>query len=249
METKKHTDKRNEELAEQAEQQVRVPTTSDLGYKGFEIDDDEFRRVFAELVRADEREQALAASVQPVAHIAGEIDHTGKVWKPVQPAPVQPVAWCRASFIEDTDGRRIGTDDPEMAWGKKPPDSVGWEPLCYCEGISAPEPVRECNSIDCQYIDGLGKTDCDWCRPKKPATPPAQPAPVPLTDEQTTDKDRLDWLNNNFFNRENLDWLTGNVSKESLMWVFFAPTKAQGDIRRVIDSAIDRENGITKGQP
>ena len=60
METKKHTDKRNEELAEQAEQQVRVPTTSDLGYKGFEIDDDEFRRVFAELVRADER----AAPVQ-----------------------------------------------------------------------------------------------------------------------------------------------------------------------------------------
>jgi hypothetical protein len=74
-------------------------------------------------------------------------------------------------------------------------------------------------------------------------------APVPLTDEQRTDKDRLDWLNNNFFNRENVDWLTGNVSKESLMWVFFAPTKVQGDIRRVIDAAIDRDNGITKGQP
>jgi hypothetical protein len=29
----------------------------------------------------------------PMAHIVGEIDHTGKVWKPVQPAPVQPVAW------------------------------------------------------------------------------------------------------------------------------------------------------------
>jgi hypothetical protein len=37
--------------------------------------------------------QALAAPVQPMAHIVGEIDHTGKVWKPVQPAPVQPVAW------------------------------------------------------------------------------------------------------------------------------------------------------------
>ena len=71
--------------------------------------------------------------------------------------------------------------------------------------------------------------------------------PVHLTDEQTTDKDRLDWLNNNFFNRENVDWLTGNVSKESLMWVFFAPTKVQGDIRRVIDAAMDRDNGITKG--
>ena len=60
------------------------------------------------------------------------------------------------------------------------------------------------------------------------------------------DKDRLDWLNNNFFNRENVDWLTGNVSKESLMWVFFAPTKVQGDIRRVIDAAIERD-GIMKG--
>jgi hypothetical protein len=26
------------------------------------------------------------APVQPVAHIVGEIDHTGKVWKPAQPA-------------------------------------------------------------------------------------------------------------------------------------------------------------------
>jgi hypothetical protein len=76
-------------------------------------------------------------------------------------------------------------------------------------------------------------------------TPPAAQPAVPLTDDQTTDKDRLDWLNNNFFNRENIDWLTGNVSKESLMWVFFAPTKVQGDIRRVIDAAMDRDNGIT----
>ena len=42
-----------------------------------------------------EAADALAApTVQPMAHIVGEIDHTGKVWKPVQPAPVQePVAW------------------------------------------------------------------------------------------------------------------------------------------------------------
>jgi len=46
------------------------------------------------------------------------------------PAPVQePVAWCRASFIEDDDGRQIGTDEPEIAWGKEPPDESGWSPL------------------------------------------------------------------------------------------------------------------------
>ncbi|CAB4132363.1 hypothetical protein UFOVP259_26 [uncultured Caudovirales phage] len=43
------------------------------------------------------------------------------------------------------------------------------------------EPVRECNSIDCEYIDGLGKTDCDWCRPKKVSPP--QRTWVGLTDE------------------------------------------------------------------
>jgi hypothetical protein len=38
------------------------------------------------------KDEALKpAPVQPMAHIVGEIDHTGKVWKPVQPADVQPV--------------------------------------------------------------------------------------------------------------------------------------------------------------
>lgn len=44
-----------EELIDKAEEHVRVPTKSSLGYMGFEIDEDEFRRVFAEFVRADER--------------------------------------------------------------------------------------------------------------------------------------------------------------------------------------------------
>jgi hypothetical protein len=55
------------------------------------------------------------------------------------------------------------------------------------KALTAPvqEPVRECNSVDCQYIDGLGKTDCDWCRPKKPTAPPAaQRQWVGLTDEE-----------------------------------------------------------------
>lgn len=51
-----------EELIDKAEEHVRVPTKSSLGYMGFEIDEDEFRRVFAEFVRADEREQCLHAA-------------------------------------------------------------------------------------------------------------------------------------------------------------------------------------------
>ena len=41
---------RIKQLAEQAEKQVRVTVQSDMGYMGFEIDEDEFRRVFAELL-------------------------------------------------------------------------------------------------------------------------------------------------------------------------------------------------------
>ena len=52
------------------------------------------------------------------------------------------------------------------------------------------------------------------------------------------DVERLDWLAQNFFHRENLDWVTGKVSKESNMWVFFAPVGVQGDVRDVIDAAM-----------
>jgi hypothetical protein len=58
-------------------------------------------------------------------------------------------------------------------------------PELFDRAAPVQEPVRECNSVDCQYIDGLGKTDCDWCRPKKPTAPPAaQRQWVGLTDEE-----------------------------------------------------------------
>lgn len=58
--------------------------------------------------------------------------------------------------------------------------------------------------------------------------------------KKQTDKKRLDWLNNNFFNRENLDW-NGKVSESSWMWVFFAPINVQSDVRDVIDAAMKRD--------
>lgn len=51
------------------------------------------------------------------------------------------------------------------------------------------------------------------------------------------DKERLDYLNQNFFYRENVDWITGNLSKTHNMWVFFAPIGVQSDIRLVLDKA------------
>ena len=108
------------------------------------------------------------------------------------------------------------------------------------------EPAAWMDALKDAFFDGftsvetyndtrLNSPEEAWANYEPPTPPAAQRKP--LTDEQITDKDRLDWL-------------TGNVSKESLMWVFFAPTKVQGDIRRVIDAAMDRDNGITKkGQP
>ena len=41
----------------------------------------------------------------------------------------EPVAWGCSRFIEDDNGLQIGTDEPELAWGKFAPDDNGWWPL------------------------------------------------------------------------------------------------------------------------
>lgn len=41
----------------------------------------------------------------------------------------EPVAWAHDRFIENDDGMRIGTDEPELQWGKYAPDDDGWFPL------------------------------------------------------------------------------------------------------------------------
>jgi hypothetical protein len=53
------------------------------------------------------------------------------------------------------------------------------------------------------------------------------------------DAARLDWLEQNLFNRENVDSITGKVSKTHNMWVTFAPVGVQGSARRIIDSAME----------
>lgn len=39
------------------------------------------------------------------------------------------VAWSRSRTINNAEGYAIGTDEPELAWGKEPPDDAGWSPL------------------------------------------------------------------------------------------------------------------------
>ena len=41
----------------------------------------------------------------------------------------EPVAWGCNRYIEDDNGFQIGTDEPELAWGKFAPNDNGWWPL------------------------------------------------------------------------------------------------------------------------
>jgi len=62
-----------------------------------------------------------------------------------------------------------------------------------------------------------------------------------LVEALRADALRLDWLSNNFYSRENLDWITGKVSDKNNMWVFFAPIGHQGNIRTVLDAAMSAQ--------
>lgn len=66
---------------------------------------------------------------------------------------------------------------------------------------------------------------------------------VSRTDIKEIKKDgeRLDFLGQNFFHRENVAWVSGNLIKDTNMWVFFAPSNVQGDIRVVLDAAKEKQ--------
>jgi hypothetical protein len=112
-----------------------------------------------------EAADALAAPVQPMAHIVGEIDHTGKVWKPVQPAPVQPVAWQPIASAPK-DGTRI------LCQNEK-----GLVNICEWTQCSATGD-RFTSSDDRTF--GSGPAYTSWMPLPQPieSTPPAQPAPA-----------------------------------------------------------------------
>ena len=64
--------------------------------------------------------------------------------KQARSAPVpEPVAWGCNRYIEDDNGFQIGTDEPELAWGKYAPDDNGWWPLYTTPPAAQPAFVQE----------------------------------------------------------------------------------------------------------
>lgn len=55
------------------------------------------------------------------------------------------------------------------------------------------------------------------------------------------DTARLDWLDQNIFSRENLDF-HGKLDKNYSMWVTFAPRGVQGSARAILDAAISKQS-------
>jgi hypothetical protein len=58
-----------------------------------------------------------------------------------------------------------------------------------------------------------------------------------------TDKERLDFLNNNHFHREKDSWDSRFTKGD--MWVIFSPEGARGDFRDKIDAMMDVYNERT----
>jgi hypothetical protein len=94
-----------------------------------------------------------------MAHIVGEIDHTGKVWKPVQPAPVQPVAW---RFTGVAGFKRFVTDAQHKAFS---PEVQAWYEPFRCSNCTTspaqpavPDVLTAADGEHPEYVSGWN--DC-----------------------------------------------------------------------------------------
>jgi hypothetical protein len=118
-----------------------------------------------------EAADALAVPVQPMAHIVGEIDHTGKVWKPVQPAPVQDLPFGVGGGLVAI--KTLLSRDPCVHANT----AIEMIDAILKEHTAAP--VQELqryspNGEGGMEVDSLGA----YVKHKDVTTPPTQPAPV-----------------------------------------------------------------------
>jgi hypothetical protein len=131
---------RIKELADQAEEQVRVTVKSDWGYLGFEIDEDEFRRVFAELIIAE-----CAKLCEPAAQPEQEPDDNS----------------LRLEFAEiPVHGLRINSrrhDNGKFIYGVEE-DYQKWKQQRLA--LAQPEPVSEAYALADSVRQALDRQSC-----------------------------------------------------------------------------------------
>jgi hypothetical protein len=137
-----------------------IEMAREAGFSSLELEfrDGERLERFAALVREDEREkqqnhsgEAADMVQEPFGYFRAmpfgwedcEENDEGAVALYDRPQVVEqqePVAWMKNQFITDDAGFNIGTDDPEVHFGKDCPEDSGWWPV-YAETISTQKPV------------------------------------------------------------------------------------------------------------
>lgn len=109
-------------------------------FQGSETDVTKELGRFAALVREDEREKLKQQLSKPDYMVDAPVVHLLKAEVVMTFKQQEPVAWMKNQFITDDAGFNIGTDDPEVHFGKDCPEDSGWWPV-YAETISTQKPV------------------------------------------------------------------------------------------------------------
>jgi hypothetical protein len=147
----------------------------------------------AQRIRAALSERLAQPEQTPLDRMADNARELGLDYEPqhTQKYVTEPVAWGRNSFIEDDNGVPIGTDDPELIWGKYlPDDDGGWWPLYTAPNTKVnseaiPEQISEPVAVVKTLSMGEGKPPFHYieCR-HLPEGTPLYTAPQPALSKE-----------------------------------------------------------------
>jgi hypothetical protein len=143
-----------------------------------------------------------ASTHQQMAHISGEIDHTGKVWRPAQPAPVQDAENKWRTLALQFDAHRMSALAHLRAMVQDPAKhaEVAREFLSAPPPAAQPAPVQP---VAMTFDEAWASLSWQEWRTKSPkelfeelhrlTTPPAAPVPDAITDNSESPEYRTGW--------------------------------------------------------
>lgn len=95
-------------------------------------------------------------------------------------------------------------------------------------------------TVDCDQYDHGGDS-LPLAKFYATANPETVIALLDRLEAAEKDAARMNWLEQNLFNRENIDWLTKKPCTKFNMWVLFSPKGVQGSARGIIDAAMGEQ--------